>query len=181
MWSHRRAERVSLGGLSVRNSNPPTLVGRLLSSTLYYLKSSRYSNGLAPFWGSIFRYRFAPQSWEATYLNRAQTSMSAEFPSGKQPTTRVRGRFRNGRSWSRECGRGGASGSGQAPLLPVSHHAAPEGDVGECDYHGLPGHEPRQDLSGSFVAHFSRAMEEAKVTLRLLSLIMAPKVNAWAV
>ena len=38
----------------------------------------------------IHRYRFDPHSFPDTYRNLAQTSISADFPSGKVPTTQVR-------------------------------------------------------------------------------------------
>ena len=38
----------------------------------------------------IHRYRLDPHSFPDTYCNLAQTSISADFPSGKVPTTRVR-------------------------------------------------------------------------------------------
>ena len=39
----------------------------------------------------MFMYFLLPYWVPATWRNRAQTSMRAEFPSGKLPTTRVRG------------------------------------------------------------------------------------------
>ncbi len=38
----------------------------------------------------IHRYRLVPHSFPDTYRNLAQTSISADLPSGKVPTTRVR-------------------------------------------------------------------------------------------
>ena len=44
----------------------------------------------------IHRYRFDPHSFPDTYRNLAQTSISADLPSGKVPTTRVRLRWPHG-------------------------------------------------------------------------------------